>query len=91
MAIVNVVAPTCLTINCQPQGPGLAFPTSSEASDQSAGSVLIYNVYTSGATSGNTQNTRINMTNSHPNRAAFVQLFFVAEGCSVANSSVFDR
>ncbi|MBP6822701.1 MAG: hypothetical protein KA368_14220, partial [Acidobacteria bacterium] len=37
--------------------PGLAYPATSEASDQKAGSVLIYNTYTSGATSGNTQNT----------------------------------
>ncbi|MEK7832685.1 MAG: hypothetical protein AAB401_16450, partial [Acidobacteriota bacterium] len=69
-------------------GPGTAFPVRSEAGDQEAGSVLIYNVYTSGATSGNTQNTRINLTNVNPRADAFVHLFFVSEGCSVADSYI---
>jgi hypothetical protein len=50
--------------------------------------VLIYNIYTSGATSGNTQNTRINITNAHPVLPSFVHLFFVAEGCGVADSYI---
>ena len=78
----------CVTLNCQTPGPAILFPPASEASDQKAGSVLIYNIYTSGATSGNTQNTRINITNSHPTRASFVHLFFVAEGCSIADSYI---
>ncbi|HQR33895.1 MAG TPA: hypothetical protein PLK30_14255, partial [Blastocatellia bacterium] len=69
-------------------GPGNPFPATSEMSDQKAGSVLLYNVYTSGATSGNTQNTRINITNVNPRRGSFVHLFFVAEGCSIADSYV---
>ncbi|HQR35408.1 MAG TPA: proprotein convertase P-domain-containing protein [Blastocatellia bacterium] len=76
----------CITTNCQPKGPGNGIPYTSEMSDQKAGSVLIYNIYTSGATSGNTQNTRLNITNADPSRAVFVHLFFVAEGCSVADS-----
>lgn len=76
----------CITTNCQPKGPGSGFPYNSEMSDQKAGSVLIYNIYTSGATSGNTQNTRINITNADPSRAVFVHLFFVAESCAVADS-----
>ncbi len=48
--------------------------------------MLIYNIYTSGATSGNTQNTRINITNTNSLLPAFVHLFFVAESCSVADS-----
>ncbi|MBS1787733.1 MAG: hypothetical protein JST85_08430 [Acidobacteria bacterium] len=68
--------------------PGLAYPAASEASDQKAGSILFYNVYTSGATSGNTQNTRINITNTDPFFAQFVHLYFVAEGCSIADSFI---
>ncbi|MGH9802466.1 MAG: hypothetical protein ACRD82_19035 [Blastocatellia bacterium] len=70
--------------------PGLAYPATSEASDQKAGSVLFYNVYTSGATSGNTQNTRVNITNTNSavGANAFVHLYFVAEGCSVADSYI---
>lgn len=76
----------CITTTCQPKGPGSGYPFESEMSDQKAGSVLIYNIYTSGATSSTTQNTRINITNSNPSRDAFVHLFFVAESCAVADS-----
>lgn len=70
--------------------PGLAFPDTSEASDQKAGSLLIYNIYTSGSTSGTTQNTRINITNTNSNVSGDVNvhLFFVSEGCSVADSFI---
>ncbi len=70
--------------------PGLPYPATAEASDQKAGSILFYNTYTSGATSGNTQNTRINITNSNSavGANAFVHLFFVAEGCSIADSYI---
>lgn len=44
------------------QGPGAAYPATAEVSDQKAGSVLLYPYYTSGAAGSNTQNTRINIT-----------------------------
>lgn len=68
--------------------PGLIYPPTSEASDQKAGSLLFYNIYTSGATSGNTQNTRINITNTSVTSAAFVHLYFVSDGCSIADSFI---
>jgi hypothetical protein len=67
--------------------PGTPYPATSEVSDQKAGSVLIYNIYTSGA-SGNTQNTRINITNTHITASANVHLFFVGNDCSVADSYI---
>lgn len=66
--------------------PGLPYPATSEVSDQKAGSVLFYNYYTSGATGGTAQNTRINITNTSSTSAAFVHLFFVADTCLVADS-----
>ena len=68
--------------------PGLPYPETSELSDQKAGSVLIYNYYTSGATSGNSQNTRISMTNTSSARAALVHIFFVADSCQIADSYI---
>jgi hypothetical protein len=68
--------------------PGLVYPATSEVSDQKAGSVLVYNLYTSGATSGNAQNTRINITNTSTSSAAFVHLYFVSEGCQIADSFI---
>lgn len=56
-----------------------------EAFDQKAGSVLVYNFYTNGAISGSTQDTRINITNTSATSGAFVHLYFVAEGCSIAD------
>ena len=92
-ATVNAIpvqgsASACITVNCPPVGPGGIFPASSEAGDQKAGSVLVYNIYTSGATSGNTQNTRINITNTHLTLPSYVHLFFVAESCAVADSYI---
>jgi len=59
----------------------------SQISDQKKGSVLIYNLYSSGSTSGNTNNTRINITNTNTASGVAVHLFFVdGSSCSVADS-----
>ncbi len=68
--------------------PGLVYPPTSEASDQKAGSLLVYNFYSSGATSGNSENTRINITNTSTSNPALVHLFFVANSCSIADSYI---
>lgn len=68
--------------------PGAAYPATSEVSDQKAGAILIYNIYTSAASGGNTQNTRINITNTSVTNGANVHLFFVSSDCSIADSYI---
>jgi len=70
--------------------PGQAYLWDAEASDQKAGSILFYNIYTSGPTSGNTENTRINITNTNSGLGAnaFVHLYFVSAGCAIADSYI---
>jgi hypothetical protein len=66
--------------------PGSPYLASAEVSDQKAGSVLIYNYYASVAGQESEANTRINITNTSPTSKAYVHLFFVADGCSVADN-----
>jgi hypothetical protein len=82
----TVMVQSCVTANCVPIGPGALPQATSPVSDQRAGSVLIYNLYTS-STDSNRQNTRISITNIEPARTAFVHMFFVdGATCSVADS-----
>jgi predicted extracellular nuclease len=78
----------CTTINCPAGGPGNPLPATSPLSDQRAGSVLIYNVYTS-SVDPNRQNTRLSITNTEASRSTFVHLFFVdGATCQVADSYI---
>ncbi len=69
--------------------PGLVYPAASEVSDQKAGSILIFNTYTSSASAPAQENTRINITNTSTTSAAFVHLFFVeGQTCGVADTFI---
>ena len=69
--------------------PGLVYPPTSEVSDQKAGSVLMYNVYTSSISAPNSQNTRVNITNTSSTSVANVHIFFVdGATCSIADSYI---
>jgi hypothetical protein len=90
---------SCQTANCTPApcsgpdcpdaGPGIPLAENPPvvSSDQIPGSILIFPTYTSDAASPNTQNTRINITNTDVSRPAYLHLFFVdGSTCSVADS-----
>ncbi|MFN7948895.1 MAG: hypothetical protein U0Z53_26315 [Blastocatellia bacterium] len=67
--------------------PGTPFPPGA-ISDQQAGSVLIFNFYTSSASNPNAENSRINLTNTSDTANAAVHLFFL-EGSSCSPADYF--
>jgi uncharacterized repeat protein (TIGR01451 family) len=70
-----------------PFNPGRAFPALAEAADTKEGSILFYPVYTSDAANGNTQNTRISLTNTSPTESVVVHLFAIdGSSCSVLDA-----
>ncbi len=71
-------------------GPGSCVPSGSAISATKPGSILFAGLFTSGAISGDPQNnTRVNLTNIHPNLGVAVHLFFVdGATCSIADAFV---
>lgn len=70
--------------------PGIPFvPGANHLSDQKAGSLLIYNLYSSNPSNLIQENTRLNLTNTNPSTTAIVHLFFVdGSTCSPADGFV---
>ena len=76
-------------ITCELVGPGTPLNTAQAGGAQQPGSVLIYTLYTSSASTTNSQNTRLSMTNTSTTSAAMVHLFFVArDNCQVSDAFV---
>jgi uncharacterized repeat protein (TIGR01451 family) len=77
------------TVFPESNDPGLPDPAASGISDQRAGSVLIFNFYTSSLTNPAMENTRFHLTNISAKETAVVHLFFVdGNSCSVADSII---
>jgi hypothetical protein len=75
--------------NGQAVGGGQCYPPESPISDQKAGSILIYPIYTSDPANPHSQNTRINLTNTDPSRSVGVHLFFIdGTSCSVSDFTI---
>lgn len=86
--ILVVSAALLLGATCLGADPGVPYPNNSPVSDQKAGSILVFNYYTSSLTGGsgnNRQNSRFSVTNTHATISAYLHIFFVAETCSVAD------
>lgn len=88
----NCTPPPCTGPDCPDVGPGLDIndfelnPTVT-GSDQRPGSVLIFPIYSSSASSPTSENTRINLTNIHSTLPAYLHLFFIdGSNCSVADN-----
>lgn len=64
--------------------PGTLMTSTSEASDQKAGSMLVYTIYGSDATNIAAWDTKINITNTNDSNPIFVHFFF-AGSCSIAD------
>ncbi|MGE0101830.1 MAG: hypothetical protein AB7H86_08465 [Blastocatellales bacterium] len=86
--LLGIAALAMMSMAALAADPGAPFPADSEINDQKAGSVLIYNFYTSSATASNTDNTRINITNTNDRWGIAVHLFFVADSCTVADAYI---
>jgi uncharacterized repeat protein (TIGR01451 family) len=72
-------------------GPGSVpgYVATAEVSDQKAGSVLFFPIYTSDAANPNTQNTRISLTNTSNAEHATVHLYVVdGSSCSVLDAFI---
>ena len=86
MTALALIATTLLiSPNAIAADPGAIYPAASEASDNKAGSLLIYNYYNSDSSNASVRNTTINLTNTHPTRSVIVHFFFVSALCSVAD------
>ncbi len=68
---------SCVTVSCDPAGEGLPLPTALSGDASRPGSILIFPIVTSSATSGQSQNTRISLTNVDPSRTINLHLFFI--------------
>ncbi len=78
---------TILSLKALAVDPGLPFPDTSQASDQRAGSVLLYNIYASSSINPTAENTRLNITNTNSTTGVYLHLFFIdGRTCSVADS-----
>lgn len=61
-----------------PATPGTVIPVSSEASDQKLGSILVFNFFTSGvSTGGGIEETELSLTNTSESQAVRVRLFTI--------------
>jgi hypothetical protein len=78
-----------VTVSASPVGPGDPVRlVLGQAAAQKPGSVLIYNLYSSGLNPG-TNDSRISITNTSPSRRAYVHFFFVdGSNCSVADMTI---
>jgi len=82
--LMAVFAVAMMSMAALAADPGVILPRTSEASDQKAGSLLVFTHYQSSATNVAARDTKINITNTNDSNPIIVHFFFVS-GCSVAD------
>ncbi len=70
----------------EPVAPERLLSIRSAPNGQRPGSVLIYNIYQADAVNAGEADTEISLTNTNPTQTAWVHLFFIANGGSVADT-----
>jgi hypothetical protein len=85
LSLLALFALVVMSASALAADPGAVIPATSEVSDQKAGSILIFNYYNAGTGEGG-NNTRINITNTSSTDAAYVHLFYLSDGCAVADN-----
>ena len=84
----NSGIPVCVTVNAPKAGEGSLPLVTTPSNGQKPGSVLIYNLYTSGV-NPSANDTRITMTNTNVVNSVYVHMFFVdGSNCSVADQYI---
>lgn len=77
----------CATVVASAADPGQPFPSDSEMSDQKAGSLLVFNYYSSSPISALQENSRVSITNTNSVEGTTIHLYFIdGATCSVADS-----
>jgi len=82
--LMAVFAVAMMSMAALAADPGNSLPRTSEASDQKAGSLLVYTHYQSSDINVAARDTKINITNTNDSNPIIVHFFFVS-GCSVAD------
>ena len=81
-----VIGLLTLTSSAFAADPGTGFEPLNPVSDQKAGSLLIFNIYTSSVAAPAAQNTKISITNTNDSSGIAIHLFFIdGASCSIAD------
>jgi len=65
--------------------PGEVYPQAAQASDQKAGSLLVYTLYESDGANTVKKDSKVNITNTNDSNPIIVHFFFVNGSCNVAD------
>jgi len=83
--LMLVIAVAMMSLTALAADPGEVYPQAAQASDQKAGSLLVYTLYESDGANTVKKDSKVNITNTNDSNPIIVHFFFVAASCSVAD------